>query len=320
MKRNKLKLIFTVTLCAVWMFSFRTFPDPSPSEILEILNDSDERFDNVQLKYKTTEIRKFGGSLAFGQKWYPPSESLAIYHEEFTVRGEEATRVWELDPSLQAGPDELPSGPLPYQKWTNVGGPMREFVSTYPSNHTKSDYSLDIYSAESSVQSQRMQIEFAHGIGFGKRILSIDKLEKNSDGNYELSGSIKLWEHDVSTYRLVVDDEYVVREAHIETIVDSSLNIFNITTEGTDRAAEILFPKHSHFVRIHSTIVDGKKIDWKKKTADFKLDFKSARFHLSDTNTRKSSQSKCQTARTFQTESKMFATRQGIRKKTNSSI
>ena len=60
----------------------------------------------------------------------------------------------------------------------------------------------------------RACIEFVHGFGFGERIKTIDSVVRAGKIRI-VQGTIQLWEEDVSTYRIELGDDLLVKKATI---------------------------------------------------------------------------------------------------------
>ncbi len=87
----------------------------------------------------------------------------------------------------------------------------------------------------SIVAEQRRKIEFVHGFGFGERIKTIDSVVRAGKIRI-VQGTIQLWEEDVSTYRIELGDDLLVKKATINVDAAGNLTRYEITTEGaTDR-------------------------------------------------------------------------------------
>ena len=121
-----------------------------------------------------------------------------------------------------------------------------------------------------------MEIEFAHGFGFGERIKTIDSIGRAGKIRI-LQGAIQLWSEDVSTYRIELGDDLLT----INVDAEGNLTRYEITTEGATDRHGFLFAATGHFQRIALGL---------KKTKDFKprvtneyfTKFNDARFRLRD--------------------------------------
>jgi hypothetical protein len=278
-------------------FSTSIYAIPSTSDLLDILKTRDQQFDNVQLIYITSGICKMSAfptwkSPGLSERLGLPPESLGAqeinvkYNEQMIVRRDAVTFIRETDPALF--PNERKPGTIfaiPYTKWSNTEGKQREITDNYPLSHPKRDKILEIKATGRMgdiSQEQRMEIEFACGFGFGKRIKSVDNIKPDLNGNLIVTGTILLWKDDKSTFSLSIDGNYIVRKAHIEAFVDPVLNIVDVSTSGTEERDEILFSKSGHYRRVKWSISDGKKIGEEKNIKEFDFEFKDAQFHLSD--------------------------------------
>ena len=111
-------------------------------------------------------------------------------------------------------PSDSKTSFVSHQKWSNAAGLIREFLESKEYD----DRSMKIESGASNpfgnIFGQRREIEFSLGFGYGSRIKTISSVTKKGDQRL-LEGSILLWDDDVSTFRLSIDQDLVVRNASI---------------------------------------------------------------------------------------------------------
>jgi hypothetical protein len=205
------------------------------------------------------------------------------FNGRLTVRGLGATFVSEVDPTLK--PPAGVGGFVPYHKWSNVGGRYREYHedARYDDRTMSIDWGGD--PVVNAIHEQRMEVEFSLGFGFGKRIRSISSVERAGDRRV-LKGLIRVWHDDVSIFRLVVDDDLIVRDALIDMDSFGFLKRFESSTEGTVVEDGFAFARTGRF---RATLMGLRnppvklKDPFKPKVEDeFESDFRSAKFHLDD--------------------------------------
>ena len=157
------------------------------------------------------------------------------FHEQLVVRGRDTTFTREADPDMKKESGDWSMAP--YQKWSEIDGVVKEIIElggSGPGDRTfeirKNDEPVGI------VGGQRREIEFAHGFGFGERIKTIDSVVRA--GNIRIiRGTIQLWSEDVSTFRIELGDDLLVKKATINVDAEGNLTRYEITTEGSDRSA-----------------------------------------------------------------------------------
>ena len=59
-----------------------------------------------------------------------------------------------------------------------------------------------------------MAIEFIHGFGFGTRVKTIDWVVREGDMRI-IRGTIQIWWEDVSTFRIELGDDLLVKQARL---------------------------------------------------------------------------------------------------------
>jgi hypothetical protein len=135
----------------------------------------------------------------------------------------------------------------------------------------------------SVTQESAMKVEFAMGLGFGKRIVKIDSVS-HSDRGMELEGSIKLWSRDVTQFRALVDENLIVREAHIEGAIPGSKrrNTFRVQTDGTFEKDGCLVAKNGVLCQSKQQIGDDGTYGKVMIYDDFRLQVQEIQLDLSD--------------------------------------
>lgn len=208
----------------------------SARQLWDILNAKDQVFDNAELDYTVRGAKVFqplvdwqhpptGG---FGTE--KPETLEVIYHEQMAVRGPEVTFHRQLDESVK--PTKSGRSVSGYEKQSNAKGLNRSFTKVWESG--KGNSVLEIAPGGhpgNPLGDYRAKVEYTLGIGFGKRITSIDSLVPKGDG-YVASGKITLWWTDQSTFAIELDKDFIVRRAHMETNLESSVMTYDITTSG----------------------------------------------------------------------------------------
>jgi hypothetical protein len=280
-------LIATATMAP---FSVAEIPIPDTQAVLNLLRAKDAQFDNAHLKYavrSTVTQKPFpawqypGLASELGIKQDEPRHIEVRCNEELIVRGPNATFIRTLVSRPEEGTSDLRL--VPFQKWSNTEELAREI--TEDRHSPQQDRIMDIRSAAAPVnvaQEQRMAVEFALGFGFGKRIRTIDKIERRDD-HIILEGTIQIWWEDESTFTLELDSDYLVRRAVIDADVHGNLTRFEVSTSGVARNDGYLFAREGHFTRSSmGRIKDGKKTGSPQVVKDFMLEFGDIALDLSD--------------------------------------
>jgi hypothetical protein len=289
---NNCKTFASIVIMGTWIsfgVSAASIDDgDNPRALLELLKAKDKAFDNAILRF----TRSGEDVIDFPWWKYPPrtpEEKAEMekgpqhikfrFHEQMVVRGRDTTFTREADPDMKnAGGDWSMA---PYQKWSDIDGVVRE-TTEMPGSGPR-DRTFEIRKNDQTagiVGEQRMEIEFAHGFGFGERIKTIDSIVRAGKIRI-LQGAIQLWSEDVSTYRIELGDDLLVKKATINVDAAGNLTRYEITTEGATDRHGFLFAATGHFQRIALGL---------KKTKDFKprvtneyfTKFNDARFRLRD--------------------------------------
>ena len=260
-----------------------------PKVLLKLLKAKDARFDNIQVNYirrgeytpEPFPYWKFPGQKPDEE----PSKPMSFrFKEQMMCRGREST--FERDVYTKSLlPSDSKTSFVSHQKWSNAGGLIREFLESKEYD----DRSMKIESGESiavwNIFRQRMEIEFSLGFGFGKRIKTIKSVTKKGN-QLVLEGSILLWEDDVSTYRLSLDQDLLVRSASIRVEAGNNQTQYDVSTEGSVKVQEFVFASTGHYTRTALGLKESPvklKVPFKPKISDeFYVDFKSAKFDLKD--------------------------------------
>jgi len=262
--------------------------DNSASALLEQLRAKDSAFDNAILRYTTWGEQR----VDFPWWKYPPrtDEERALmkqgpqslkfrFHEQMIVRGRDTTFTRKADS------DAMQKGAawsfVPYQKWGETGGVIKEITDSMSDGPY--DRMLRIQKGGDPVgilSGQRMEIEFVHGFGFGKRIKRIESDVRAGDTRI-IKGTIQIWSEDVSTFRIELGNDLLVRKATIDCDVQGNLTHYEVTTEGSIKQLGFVFARTGHFKRIALGLKDARLAE-PSVTKEFSAQFADVRFHLKD--------------------------------------
>ena len=262
--------------------------DDSARSLLASLQAKDKKFDNAILRYTKREewvprdiSWKFppGRAAQNGMKDVGPGVIKLHYHEQMVVRGHDATFISEADPDMK----ELNGGTwvTPYRKWGETGGVFKEISDMEGSGGI--DFIFETRKRADPfgiVWGQRMQIEFAHGIGFGKRIKTIESVVRAGDRRI-LKGTIQLWDEDVSTFVIELADDLVVKKAVIDCDVAGNLTRYEVTTEGAVDRQGFVFARTGQLKRIARGMKNAQP-RVHVVTDEFRTRFVAVRFNLRD--------------------------------------
>ncbi len=132
------------------------------------------------------------------------------------------------------------------------------------------------------IPEQRMEIEFVHGFGFGKRIKKIESIVRAGNKSV-LKGTIQIWLEDVSTFAIELGDDLLVKRAAIDCDVEGNLTHFDLTTDGAALQQRFLLAKTGHFKRLTLGLNRDKKPTAKPIVdREFSSQFVNVKFHLTD--------------------------------------
>ena len=282
-------LLLLLTLVLFGATSRAELPD-DPKELLKLLKAKDSRFDNVHVYYirrgeytpEPFPYWKFPGL----KPSHEPEKPLSFrFKEQVMLRGRDTTfeRDVYTKPLL---PSSSGTTFVSHQKWSNADGLISEFLESKEYD----DRSMKIQTGESNrlwnFFGQRREIEFSLGFGFGSRIKTISSVTKKAN-QLLLEGSILLWDDDVSTFRLTVDQDLVVRSASIRVEAGGNQTRYDVSTEGSVKVQDFVFARTGHYTRTALGLKEPPpvKLDVPFKphvTDEFYVDFKSAKFGLKD--------------------------------------
>lgn len=257
------------------------------SQLLDILKAKDQVFDNAELDYTVR------GTMVFKPlvDWqHPPPGGLVtekpetldvIYHEQMAVRGSEVTYNRQLDESVK--PTKAGRSVSGYEKHSNAKGQNRSFNKVWESG--KGSSVLEIAPGGrpgNPLGDYRAKVEYSLGFGFGKRITSIDSFVPKGDG-YVASGKITLWSTDKSTFEIELDKDFIVRQAHMETNLETSVITYDITTSGVTGEPGFRVAKEGSYRKSETPKnKDGKPAGDPSPKDEKKITFDAVKLNLTD--------------------------------------
>ena len=285
-------VVFVVALMPTGLRPADAADDDSPAVLLERLRAKDKGFDNAILRYTTSGEEvvdfpwwKFPPRNADEQESMKRGPACCVqfrFHEQMVVRGPDTTFTREADPDLKH--EKGTWSVTPYQKWGQIGGVVREIIDRTGSG--PGDRTFEIRKNDddsvSMVSGQRMRIEFVHGFGFGKRIKTISSVIRAGNRRV-IQGTIQLWSEDVSTFRIELGDDLLVKKATIDVDANANLTRYEVSTEGAVDRWGFLFAATGHFQRLALGLKNAQeKFVGPHVTDEFSTLFDDARFHLRD--------------------------------------
>jgi hypothetical protein len=262
---------------------------PDPNTFLATLKARDATVDNVHLAYD-----RYGEEVKSGQVAGPPKSMNSLptlppklmkyyYRMEVIRRGQDVTQVRTVDEARTEVAKGYPVAGR-YHKWSNKGGVCRELSDTGHGNQGSKTLDVEHNPALSSViLEQLLQVEFALGYGFGKRLQGVSTLTASPTG-WTLTGPFKIWGNDVGTCTIDLDKDLVVRKALVDTVSKSSvLWRFEIETSGSVRTDRITFAHSGHFKQTYLGRQGREQVPSEKRVQDdFRVTFVKGTFDLSD--------------------------------------
>lgn len=258
-------------------------------EVLRLLKSRDAQFDNASLYYSSTsQVRRkspssFDAFKAGKRTPVPEQPSTVIdftYDETMIVRGKEVTFERKLADSRHRSGDTS-TQMMPAQKWSNRGDDLKELTDDGSDAKFSKILEFRSKSAPSLFDEQRMEIEFAFGFGFGMRIKEIESLKRDGDQS-EVTGTIQIWQADISKFRLLLDKNLIVRHAEIDSDVSGNLTRFEISTAGTV-GERFLFAETGRLTRKWMGFRKGGVMRGEPKVErEFTVAYKNVDWNLSD--------------------------------------
>jgi len=244
------------------------FGNTDSPNVLQILRANDAKFDNLDLKYTRFEdhkirpdrfqLSKFGDDPSkMPQDYWTPRTVKWTRSCSLVVRGGDAVHASQFESGLSEKDKYVT--PSAYSKSGNVDGIVYDLSDMQLSdndpsknvpNYEKQLRITRLRSPTGGLHDARMAIEFAHGVGFGKRIQSISSVTTEGDRPL-ITGQIKLWTQDMSEFEIELDKEHLVRKAVIRCNVQGNNTHFEVITEGTVNNEGLLLAKSGSFRRTH---------------------------------------------------------------------
>jgi hypothetical protein len=285
---------FPVSIGVICVVSFiapvASAAEPTPADVLARLRAKDQQLDNARLdvvlfeqwNLKPLPAWKFkcGGNhddrLTEGQG---PREIRSTAHETLVVRGRDVTVIHRLEPDPSG---HYEAAGTVFLKTSTAGGIWRRFSrDTEPG---PGNLLLEVRPEDPVELNQEhaMFVEFCLGYGFGKRIRTIDRIERAA-GLLNVEGSIQIWLEDESTFQLTLDDHYLVRDALIEANVKGNWTRFEVHTKETVAAQGVELAQRGLFKRIALGDKNpGPPIEHRTAQQDFKVLYKAVQRNLDD--------------------------------------
>ena len=297
--KNNIGFKLFCVLVMMWMpFVFMAFrptaaygtSEYSAEQLLAILKAKDEQFDNALLRMTTSGVIEMNLPADAGAGGWDgePYTIRFQYDENLAVRGGETTLDRTLVPDSvfveSAIGDRIGGGRGEYQKWSHIGSLSRDYSST--GGAARGDRVMEISAGGLPVdvaEEDRMFREFSLGFGYGKRIKSIDAIERDGE-LLVVRGSIQIWWADESTFEIRLDDDFVVRQALIESDVEGNKTRFEIQTEGTaEDSSGMQIAQSGEFTRTSLGFhIDGRIVGQPKIAESFNVEFQELKLGLSD--------------------------------------
>jgi hypothetical protein len=270
-------------------------------ELLSALRVNDAKFDNLELGYTRVEdhritpnrfdFSRFGSDPStMPEDYWTPRTVKWTCSCSLTVRGSDAVLSSQFEPSLSEKDKYVTPGA--YHKYGNVNGVVYNLSDMQLSGDDPSkslpNYEKQLTTSKlkfpmGGLYDTRMAIEFAHGIGFGKRITSISSITTDG-GRRIITGQIKIWAEDISKFEIELDDANMVRKALIQSNVRGNLTHFEVQTKGTVRQDGFVLAQRGSFKRIaHGTPKHQAMSTWRPTIQqDFRVEFNRVDQNLSD--------------------------------------
>ena len=220
-------------------------------DLLEDLRDNDGRFDNVMVSYDKSYVHvvrwdkwdftRFGEDTSkMAEDFWEPRTFKFDNECWFMVGGKVSVLSIQSNPVPVAKHNYIYCG-RQYHKCGDLNG---EFYELHDMQLPEGDSGKEVpnyakqlrirrsYSALGGLYNEQMEIEFAHGIGFGKRITKVSSVEQFGKTTI-ISGDIELWPGVGSTFVILLDGDRLVRKATIDLRSGKWLIRREITTKGT---------------------------------------------------------------------------------------
>jgi hypothetical protein len=263
-------------------------PQPDRESFLKTLQARDRTFDNVHAKFERseTELVEANSSRDYtrmkaGTVVLPAKLLKHVSKNQIVVRGPNVTFIRDMDWERTETAEGYPKRSS-MSRWTNKGGESRSLWDTGVEGGMRYRYETKhSYGANAMVWEQLFETEFAFGLGFAKRMSEITSLQASGTG-WVVEGTIKIWNQDVSTCRLEIDADSIVRKAEINTETEGNLWRFEAETAGTLKTSRLTLPKTGTYRRFSLSTNGGTVVRDPKPCDEFSIEVKSVRYDLPD--------------------------------------
>jgi len=199
----------------------------APDTLLAVLRAKDAQFDNLAVSFERREkVKDFDTSEAA-----PPLamiEREAISDCQLVIRGAETTYTIDFKTDHLGKPLD---GSTPRRSMTSNASGVQQNMTIVNELRVFHD---DTRPAGTStvLGKQRMMDEFCLGVGYGKRIESVDQIEIKN-GVTHVEATMRLFRDDTTKAQLKIDSDFLVREATLTaTNPDGGQTRFDISNEG----------------------------------------------------------------------------------------
>jgi hypothetical protein len=243
-------------------------PQLTPEAMLQALRDRDARIDNYSLQFTQRETRRIDEQAEFASDQFsrakfglpreespaefpPPYDATLVRQCRLTARGDDfcVSTVWLTD---QHGHAQIPA---PAIVCARAGDVERSLVPAGAVLHVRQCDPDET----TLLQSQRMFYEFAAGFGYGRYLIEVTEVESTDDG-WRVSGRMNLFHADRTICELELDEQLLVRKAHLYCIVGpegaTRERAFDITTSGTfDESGERAVADQGTFAETEAVVV-----------------------------------------------------------------
>lgn len=201
------------------------WPPTDPDGLLKQLKEKDAEFDNLMFEYEHREIlhrnlaaehaelaflaTKFGGKVIDAPPAFPkPFDLERISRVKYIIRGKETTMdCWSYSDGRGNWLDQ------PFKlKWSSVGGTIRNTTEMNGDKSVGSDGRPD--DGLGLLHFKRFYAEFTLGVGYGRRLTQIDTITASGE-NILVEGTAKFFASDVTTARLEIDKDLIVRSGKL---------------------------------------------------------------------------------------------------------
>lgn len=266
----------------------------TPETMLAALRERDPEVDNYRMRFTRRETKrvderaefaksafrtqKFGGTPDPAPASFPdPYDAIVVSNQDCAYRGESLV----LRGTYLTDHHGHPQIPRIYH-YVEAGRDSRELGGTTGERH------LTLRQRDNGVpsinQEYRMFYELALGVGFGRRIKTVESVEKSDDG-WRVTGTFQLWTEDHTTFELATDSQLFVRRAQLRANVQGNETAFDFTNSGLIEAdGRQAFAKHGTVKRINVAFTPpgGERREFGTVQHDYALEVGRIDFDLTD--------------------------------------